>query len=179
VNLKNRQTALAVAVAALVAVFALDKIVITPLTASWKRRAETIAELRESIRKGQSMIDRENNIRRVWNDMRKNTLPADTSHAEKAVLEAFDRWSRDTRVTVNAIKPQWKRGESDEYSLLECRVDAAGDIGTLTKFLYEVEHSEMALRIDAVELKANDPAGQRLGLGLSVSGLRLTGLNAN
>lgn len=178
-NLKNRQTMLALAVAALVAVYVLDQIVITPLSASWKKRAETTAELRASILKGQAMIDRETSIRRVWNDMRKNTLPADTSHAEKAVLEAFDRWSRDTRVTVNSIKPQWKRGETDEYSLLECRVDAAGDIGTLTKFLYEVEHSEMALRIDSVELKANDPGGQRLGLGLSVSGLRLTGLNEN
>lgn len=178
-NLKNRQTLLTVIAIAVVGLFLLDRVVFTPLLAGWKKRAETIAELRESIRKGQSMIARETNTRRVWNDMRKNTLPANASQAEKTVLEAFDRWTRESRITVNSIKPQWKRGETDDYSLLECRIDGAGDIGTLTKFLHEVEQSEMALRIDSVEVTARDTDGRQLALGLSVSGLRLAPLDEN
>ncbi len=178
-NLKHRQTALTVIAITVVALFLLDRVVFTPLINGWKNRAETIKELRGSIQKGESMIAREQITRGVWNDLRKNTLPANASHAEKAVLEAFDRWSRDSRITVNSIKPQWKRGATDDYSLLECRIDAAGDIGTLTKFLHEVEHSEMALRIESVELTARDAEGRQLALGLSVSGLRLAPLGEN
>jgi hypothetical protein len=92
-------------------------------------------------------------------------------------LEAFDRWSQASRVTINSIKPQWKRGANEDYSLLECRVDAAGDLGTLTKFLYDVENSDMALRIESIELTSRDNDGRQLALGLSVSGLRLTPLD--
>jgi hypothetical protein len=178
-NLKNRQQLLIVATGVVVALFVLDRLVIGPLTASWKQRSETIVKLRESIKQGRSLVDRETITRGAWNDMRRNTLPGNASQAEQALLEAFDKWSRESRVTVNSIKPQWKRGATEGYSLLECRVDAAGELGTLTKFLYEVEHSEMALRIEAVELSARDNDGKQLALGLSVSGLRLAPLGDN
>ena len=175
-DLKNRQQLLALFAGAVIGLFVLDRLVVTPIVASWKTRSETIVKLRESIRKGRSLIERETITRNAWNDMRKNTLPADTSQAEKTLLEAFDRWSRESRVTVNSIKPQWKRGAVATHSLLECRVDAAGDLGTLAKFLYEVEKSDLALRIDSVELTANDTGGRQLSLGLFVTGLRLAPL---
>jgi len=178
-NLKNRQTLLTVVAGALIALFVLDQVVFTPLVSSWKKRAESIADLRKSISKGKLMIDRETFTRAAWNDMRRNTLPSNASQAERSLLEAFDRWSRDSGITVNSLKPQWKRGENDAYSLLECRIDAAGDLDTLTKFLYEVEHSEMALRIESVELAARNNDGRQLALGLSISGLRLQPLEEN
>jgi hypothetical protein len=60
--------------------------------------------------------------------------------------------------------------------MLECRLDATGTMSNLSRFLFEVENSPMALRVDAVELNARDDGGQKLALGLVVSGLRLTPL---
>jgi len=178
-NLKNRQPVLTLIAGTVAALFVLDQAVIGPLTKTWRRRSENIAALRESIKKGQSLIDRETITRGIWSEMRRNTLPADASQSEKTVLEAFDRWSKESGVTVNSIKPQWKRGSTEDYSLLECRVDAAGDLNTIAKLLYEMEHTDLALRIESVELTARDNEGRQLALGLSVSGLRLTPLNEN
>jgi hypothetical protein len=105
--------------------------------------------------------------------MRTNTLPTEVSVAEGRLLGAFDGWSRESRVSITSIKPQWKRNE-DDYMTLECRVDAAGSLSTITRFLYEVEHDPMALRVDSVELNARDTTGGQLTLGLLVSGLVLT-----
>jgi hypothetical protein len=173
---QNRQQWLAIAAGAVVALFALDKFVVTPLTRSWRQRNEAIAQLEKSITAGRLALDREQVTQRRWNDMRKNTLPANASQAEQEVLRAFDKWSQESRISVSSIKPQWKRGATDEYSVLECRVDAAGTLSTLTRFLYEVERSPMALRIESVEITARDSSGSQLALGLSVSGLRLTPL---
>jgi len=175
-NINKRQQVLAIAAAAIVGAFVLDKLVITPLTKSWKERSTTIADLRKSIAQGKSTLDREQITRRRWNEMRKNTLPFAASVAEQEMLGAFDKWSRDSGVSVSSIKPQWKRGATDDYSVLECRVDAAGNLSTLTRFLYDVEHSPMALKIESVELAARDNNGQQLALGLLVSGLRLAPL---
>ena len=177
-KIDNRQQMLAIAAIAVVAYFVLDKVVISPMARSWKERSAMIAQLRNSIAQGRITLDREQITRKRWNDMRKNTLPTSGSEAEQAVLKAFDKWSQDSRISVTSIKPQWKRGASDDYSLLECRVDAAGSLSTLTRFLYEVEHSPMALKVESVEMTARDNSGQQLGLGLLVSGLRLAPMEA-
>ena len=88
------------------------------------------------------------------------------------------KWSLDSRISVSSIKPQWKRGTSEDYSVLECRVDAAGSLGTLTRFLYEVENSPLALKVESVEITSRDNNGQQLALGLLVSGLRLAPMEA-
>jgi hypothetical protein len=55
-------------------------------------------------------------------------------------------------------------------------VDATGSLATITRFLYEVERSALPLRVDSIELTSRDEFGQKLTLGLLVSGLRLTPL---
>jgi hypothetical protein len=172
-KIDNRQQMLAIGAIAVVGIFVLDKVVISPLTKSWNARSAAIAQLRKSIDAGRTTLEREQITRKRWGDMRKNTLPSSGSEAEQKVLTEFDKWSRDSRISVTSIKPQWKRGATDDYSVLECRVDAAGSLATLTRFLYEVEHSSLALKVESVELTARDNNGQQLGLGLLVSGLRL------
>jgi hypothetical protein len=178
-NAKNRQQLLVIIAGAIVALFLFDKILITPLTSSWQTRSETIVQLKKSIATGGITIDRRDITNSRWNDMRRNTLPNNMSQAEESLLEAFDKWSKDARISVSSIKPQWKSGESEEYSLLECRVDASGELSALTEFLQAVEDSPMALRIESVELASRDKNGQQLALGLSVSGLRLAPLDIN
>ncbi len=177
-NINRRQQLLAVAAIGVVGFFALDKLVISPLTKSWKERSTAIAQLRKSISQGQSTLAREQITQRRWNDMRKNMLSVNGSEAEQVVLKEFDKWSQDSRISVSSIKPQWKRGTSDDFSVLECRVDAAGSLATLTRFLYEVEHSPMALKVESVEITSRDNNGQQLALGLLVSGLRLAPMEA-
>ena len=162
----------------MVAVFAVDKLVLTPLINSWKARDAAIVELRKSIAAGRVTVDREQLTNRRWNVMRKYTLPLNASAAEQQVLQAFDKWSRDSRVSVSSIRPQWKRGASDDHSLLECRVDASGSLSAISRFLFEVEKSPLALKVEGVELAARDNTGQQLTLGLLVSGLRLAPMEA-
>jgi hypothetical protein len=174
----KRQKLLAVLALGAVAIFAADKLVLTPLTNSWKTRGDAIVELRKSIAQGRVTVDREQLTSRRWNEMRKNTLPINASAAEQQLLAAFDKWSRDSRVSVSSVRPQWKRGASDDHSLLECRVDASGSMSALSRFLYEVEKSPIALKVEAVELASRDTTGQQLTLGLLVSGLRLAPMEA-
>jgi hypothetical protein len=53
-------------------------------------------------------------------------------------------------------------------------VDATGDLGRLSRFLYQLERDPMALKLATLELGARDKEGQQLSLGLQLSGLVLT-----
>jgi len=171
-NISNRQQLLAIIAIAAIVLWVGDKVVFSPLTALWKDRVKQIAELRKSVNQGSLLLERERSIRSRWQDMRTNTLPSETSADENLVLKAFDRWSQESRISITSIKPQWKHN-ADEYMTLECRVDAFGNLPTLTRFLYNVEKDPLALKVDALEITTRDNDGQQLSLALQVSGLLL------
>ena len=177
-KIDNRQRLLAVLAIVIVALFVMDKLVITPLTESWKSRSASLAQLRKSIEQGNMLIQRESHTRKRWNELRKATLPVNASQAEKELLGAFEKWSAESRVSISSIRPQWKKGATDDYSVLECRVDAAGTLPVMAKFLYEIESSPMAVRTESVELTARDNNGEQIALGLLISAIRLAPVDA-
>ena len=172
-QIKNRPQALAIGAIAVVVLFAADKLLVAPLTASWKTRAQKVADLQKKVTDGKHLLDREQSIRGHWDQMRTNTLPNNNSLAEQQLLKAIDQWSQGSRLSVNAITPQWKR-ENDDYTTLECRVDALGNVDTIRSFLYDIEKDPLGLKLDAVEITARDKEGRQLALGLQLNGLVLT-----
>jgi hypothetical protein len=176
VQIKNRQQLLIIGAVVAVALFAGDELVLTPLTKVWNARATRIADLRKQIERGKGMVEREqrNSLQARWQQMTNHALPNNSSAAEQKVFQAIDLWAQDSGVNLTAITPQWKH-DSDDYITFECRVDAAGDLGKLSRFLYSVERDPMAIKLELVELGARDKEGQQLSLGLQLSGLVLTG----
>jgi hypothetical protein len=171
-QIKNRQQLLMIVAGAAVALLLADSLVFTPSVKLWKARSARIVELRKKVNDGDGLVRRDAAIQARWSQMQSNTLPNNASMAEQKLLAAFDKWSQDARISVNSITPQWKR-DNDEYQTLECRVDASGSVGTLGKFLFNIETDPMALKVEAVEINARDKAGQQLSLGLQISGLVL------
>lgn len=173
---QNRQRLLLVAAGIGLLLLVGDSLVLSPLTKTWQARSAEIARLQKNVTEGHGIIERADRTRKLWAEMQTQALPKDPAKAEQDLITAFDRWGRAAGIELGSIKPQWKRGAAPRYSQLECRVDASGTLATLSRFLYEVEKSPLALRIDAVEFTARDEQGQRLTLGLLVSGLRLVPL---
>jgi hypothetical protein len=172
-QIKNRQQLLIIGAIAAVVLFAGDRLVLSPLLSAWNGRAKNISTLRQKITDARALVQREQAIRSRWEQMSRNTLPNNNSAAEQQVFKAVDLWAQNSGVAISAITPQWKH-DSDDYMTFECRVDAAGDLSKLSRFLYSVEQDPMALKLELVELGARDKEGQQLSLGLQLSGLVLT-----
>jgi hypothetical protein len=171
-QIKNRQQLLIIVAVAGIVLFGGDRVVFTPLVKAWNARAALIAKLRQDIATNKTYLGRERSLRERWQGMAERTLTNDTSAADQRVYGAIDSWAQRAGVTINAITPQWKR-DSDDYMTYECRIDAAGDIDRLSRFLYQAEREKMALKMESVELSARDKEGKQLSLGLQISGLVL------
>ncbi|MDW7980593.1 MAG: GspMb/PilO family protein, partial [Verrucomicrobiales bacterium] len=128
--------------------------------------------LRAEVANGEALLARENAIRERWAQMRTNALAGEPSVAENQVFKAFERWAQDSRITINSIKPQWKK-PADDFMTLECSVEANGNISALTRFLYNIERDPLAIRITAMQITARDDSGEQLTLNLQVSALLL------
>jgi Tfp pilus assembly protein PilO len=171
-NIQNRQQKLIIVTVVVLVLYAGNYLVYEPLVSLWKSRQAQVSQLRQQVTQGKSLVRRESVIRDDWTHMQQNALPNDSSQAEQQVLKAFNTWAGDTGVIVNSVTPQWQNDQED-YSTLDCRVETAGDIGSLSHFLYEIENDPMPLQLDSVELTATDDHGQQLSLGLQISGLAL------
>jgi Tfp pilus assembly protein PilO len=171
-TIKNRQQFLVMLTLAAAALFIGVNFIYEPLAKLWSARAQRITELRQRVADGRLLLQREEGIRSRWARMRTNALPDNPSLAEQQLLRQFDQWSRDSGASITAITPQWK-SEGTNHLTLNCRVEAGGDLGTLSQFLYNIEKDPVALKLDGVELTARDNNGQQLTLGLQISGLAL------
>jgi hypothetical protein len=173
VQIKNRQQLLVVATIAIVALFAADRILITPLMNAWDARQTRIAELRKQIRQGKDLIAGQLGIRSHWRDMSQRSLTNDNSAAQQQVVQAITLWAQDSGANVGNINHAWKH-DADDYSTYECHIDATGDLSKLTRFLWAAEREPLALRFQSIELGSRDKEGRQLSLSLQLSGLILT-----
>jgi hypothetical protein len=175
VPIKNRQQMLVIVASTVIALFAGDRLVLSPLTTAWKTRAVRIAKLRKQVDDGERLRQREKVLRSRWEEMSRRTLTNDTSAAEQQVFNTIDRCAQNSGVIITAITPQSNQSkhDTDEYTTYECRADVTGDLSRLCRFLYSVEREPMALKLELVEFGARDKEGQQLSLGLQLSGLIL------
>ena len=183
-NLNQRQQQLAIIAIVAVCLFVADKLVRAPLTQSWTARAQRLARLKEQVGEGAILTEekRAQDIRRQWNRMHTNSLAweiiqtkpfaAAKPEAESQMLKAFESWANAGGVAVSSIRPQWKEAE-DDYKTLECRADVAGNLQAITKFLYQIEHDPLGVRVDTLELTTRNTEGSQLALVVQVSGLLL------
>jgi hypothetical protein len=171
-QIENRQQLLMALAIAAVILFAADQVFIEPMYGWWKTRAKTVAGLREQVKNGRRLIEREAALRGRWDQMRTNTLPDNPSLAEQQTLKAFDNWARESGADVTGITPQWNN-DSPDYLTLNCRLEATGDLGTLSRLVYDLEKDPMAFKLESVELSTRDNTGRQLTLDLQISGLVL------
>src|SRR5579859_803516 len=172
VKIETRQQFLIVLTIAVAALFVGERLIYEPLANWWSARSQSVATLRKQVSDGKMLLQREQTIRSRWAQMRTNTLSADTSLAEQQVLKAFDNWSQDSGAGITGITPQWN-DDATNYVTVDWRVEAAGDLGSLTRFLYDIEQGPMALKVESVDVNARDDTGQQFTLGLQINGLAL------
>src|SRR5450432_805341 len=158
---EQRQTLLKIVAGAIVGLFLLDYMVISPATARWHDQRERIAALREKVQRGQQLLDRENSIRTKWAEMQRANLPKDAATAENAAYKAVARWVGASRISITNLTPQWQNHE-EGYDTLECRIAANGDQVSLGRFIYELEIDPMPVNFAECEITTRDPHGTQL-----------------
>ena len=171
-NITNRQQFLGILTIIAVALWAGDRLVFKPLIQSWKDRSTRITEYKKSYQQGSQLLARDRAIREHWEHMRTNTVSSEQSIAEGQVLRAVDRWSQDSRISVTSVGTRLKQ-TAEDFATLECHVDGSGNLAALTRFLFEIEKDPLGVKVDSLELGAQDDRGSQLTLGLQVSGLQL------
>ena len=170
---KSRETLLKIVVGAAVALFLLDWAILSPAIARWKAQSGRVDALREKVRRGRQLVEREPSLRARSAEMLRTDLPEDESVAESEIFKGVNRWVRESRISLTNLAPQ-RRVKEEGYDLLEYRAAANGDQASLGRFLYELETDPLPARLDECEITTRDAKGSALSVALRFSFIRLT-----
>jgi hypothetical protein len=174
-KIENRQKFLLIVTIVVVALWLGNMVIFEPVGKWWSSRSKSISQLHKDLTHGKALILNQSGIHSQWDEMRTNTLSANTSLAEQQLLNAMDNWSQESGATITGETLQ-PGSDSTNYVTLNCTVEASGDLGTLSRFVYDIEKGPLGLKLDKVEFSTHDNFGQQLTLGLQVSGVALTTL---
>ncbi len=169
---ERRKRLLIIVTAVCVGGWLADTFVISPVMASWEARTARIEELERRIAESASLLERENDLRERWQEMRKGALSDSVSDAERAVLEGVSRWASDSRLTLSSIKPRWIQVDNASR-LLEIQVEGNGGMEAVTRFVYEMERDALPLRMEEFQLTSADGTGAKLSMTARFTGLVL------
>jgi hypothetical protein len=170
-RIERREDFLKIAVAVVVGLFLLDRMILSPALVRWKDQGERIAKLREDVTEGQRLLKNEHAIRAKWDDMQRNDLDPEISLAEDQAYKGISRWATASRVSVSSLTPAWRTLE--DHDLYEFRASMTGTQSSLGQFIYDLGVDKLPVRLEECELTTRDNKGQMLGGSMRFSFIRL------
>jgi hypothetical protein len=91
---------------------------------------------------------------------------------ESEVTKAMDKWSQDAGLTLTSVKPDRLAGDKGVKEIVFV-VAGKGPLSAVGWFLYQVETSDLPVKVKYMQLGSASEAGESMSLELRVSALYL------
>jgi hypothetical protein len=93
----------------------------------------------------------------------------DDAEAESRVAKALDQWAADARLTLTSVKPDRMAGGDKGLKEILFVIAGKGSLDAVAEFLYQVETSELPVKVKHLQLGSTSETGDNMSLELRVS----------
>ncbi len=178
----NRQSKLLILAVLVLAALAGDRLILTPQLKAWDERTERIAQLELDLVKGQTLLERREQLEERWEDFQSRALPIAQPSAEDLIFDSVEDWARDAGLDEVSIKPRPVKiefedvksfGEEEVYPGLEFNASWTGSLDDIAYFLWLMESDPLALRVDEVEITPRDKSMSNITVNIRFDGLMI------
>ena len=167
----SRERYVGMAVAAAVAVFALDRYLLSPYLASVEKLERDQQQVTADLEQDDLLFRRQRELRQVWSQMRTSgALVFDTSEAELQLATALSGWAEQTGVRVDEKRGEQPVREGDFYRI-GYRFVGGGSTAAVSKFLWLVETSRLPIRVNDLTLNPRRENTDDVTIRMTVSTL--------
>jgi len=177
-KLSKRETHLALATAAAVALLVLDHYVIKPILESGAALEAEEARLVQELEDAGWLFERRRLIAHRWQEQTAGGLASDPAEAESRLLHAMRDWAEEGRLALSSLKPERspQDGTMREITVL---ASGTGSMRAVARFLWQVETSSLPLRVVELQLGARKEGTDELSVQLKASTLYLAKVAAS
>ncbi len=154
------------AVGALVA----DRLVLAPITNGLGELKAERQKVSDQVRKAKNLLQEKQQRER------KKAASAgfrSDAEAESGVAKALDKWAEDARLALTSVKPDRVAGGDKGLKEILFVIAGKGSLDAVAWFLYQVETSELPIKVKHMQLGSTSEAGDNMSLELRISTLYL------
>ena len=166
----RRERVIGLVTAGVLAVLALDRLMLSPLMERRTRLGDELAAAQSELQDADVRFTRGVRLNRDWNAMLTGGLRSDVPAAEGQALRAMEDWAAEASVKVRSMAPA--RVETQKhFRVSTIRASVAGSMRTLGEFLWRVQTADIPMRVSDMQITSNKEGTDDLLLQLSVSTL--------
>jgi hypothetical protein len=166
--LSKRERYVAIACGLAVAVLALDRLVMAPLSAAY---AETDADKRrlvKELREASQLQRQHKDAIPKWQEMVKSGMKSDADKAESQVSNAIYTWAQDAGLTLTLVKPE-RVMEKTKLPEIVFQVTGTGTMSSIAKLLWHVRDAKIPVKVNDVSVSARKEGTDDLSVVVHIS----------
>ena len=169
-GLSKRERIIVLATILVVGALVADRVILAPIT-------NGLGELRTERQKSLAEVAKAKNLLQQKQQIEKKkalaaALPSD-AEAESSVAKALDKWAEDAGLTLSSVKPDRMAGGDKGLKEILFVIAGKGSLDAVAWFLYQVETSELPIKVKHMQLGSTSEAGESMSLELRISTLYL------
>jgi len=171
-GLSKRERTIVLITIIVVGALVADKLVRAPLANRLGQLKSERQELTDQVAKAKNLFERKNQQERKWKTSLSEGLQSD-AEAEGRVAKALDKWAEDARLTLTSVRPDRLAGGDKGLKEILFVVAGKGSLDAVAWFLYQVETSELPIKVKYMQLGSTSEAGSNMSMELRLSTLYL------
>lgn len=167
---KRREKTLAIIVAIIIAIWVIDRIILTPSVRWWRTKQEEVSVKNARLAKANALVRQRKKWRAALDDMRNSQLPSAPSEGEAIVIRTLRGTAADCGVNVQSMRPRHSH-DSDDQPTIGLLLIGGGSMESIVHLVHSVETSSLPLRVLRFELGTGADPRRELRLMLEVEAL--------
>jgi hypothetical protein len=185
VTLSKREKIVGIAVGAVVGLFALDRLAVSPLLAQREKLVAEISDARMKLEQADNLVRSKPILDRQLMENVSKGLTRGQSEAESQLLNHLREWAQDSGLDLATIKPSGAAqpvikigGRANEkekaFLKLTCRATGTGNTGQVKRFIQRIQTASIPVRITDLTINTRKEETDDLEVSLGVSTIFLT-----
>ena len=164
----QREKTIAIVVGAVIGLYALDQVLLSPQLDRLNAAEAKSAGHREKLDDASSVMKKNQAAARVWRPLAGDRVKTDSSSAESQLRDRVLACARAADITVPNY--QFDKAEKEQgFDRLQLTVTAVGNMRQVSRFLFELQTTDAPLRVESTQLKSRTDGVDDLQLQVKLS----------
>jgi hypothetical protein len=147
----KRENLLIIGISAAVAIFLLDRYVVTPYNAARESIAKDHEIALDKRKQMRSLFQTERQLKRIWPDITASGLQAGASDVELQMFQALQGWAQQSGLANVSLRPE-RMNTQHGFVNVTVHVRGSGPTSAMAKLLWCIESAAMPVRVEAIQL---------------------------
>lgn len=146
-----------------------DRLIRAPIAARWGELQTQRQQALTQVAKAKNLLAEKQQRERKNKTLGTEEMRSD-AEAESRVAQALVKWSDDARLMLTSVKPDRMAGDKGLKEIVFV-VAGKGSLDSVAWFLYQVETSELPLKVKYMQLGSTSESGDSMSMELRLSTL--------